>query len=79
MLTEAQKRDLANILHVAWGGYTELLGEPPHGTIPQLNALVELMRLDDFVRGIGNKAVAKFYAEGQGKEAAPEGAEGARG
>ena len=37
-----------------------------HGTLKQMQALVELMKLDSFVDGIANHAVAKWYAEGQG-------------
>lgn len=67
MLTETQKKDLANIIHVAWKRYAYLFGEPPHGTLKQMQAMVELMRMEDLVKGIENRAVAKFYAEGQGK------------
>lgn len=66
-VTNALKRDLAAILQIAWRRYTELLGEPPHGTLKQMQALVELMRLDAFADGIANHAIAKWYAEGQGE------------
>jgi predicted HAD superfamily Cof-like phosphohydrolase len=33
----------ASALVVAWEKYTHLFGEPPHGTVAQLQALVELM------------------------------------
>lgn len=42
---EAQKLDLARALHVAWHKYTGLLGEPPHGTLTQIRAMLELMPL----------------------------------
>ncbi len=64
-LTDAQKHDLACVIQSAWKRYTENFGEDPHGTLPQLKALVELMSLADLLTGIRNKAVAKFYAEGQ--------------
>lgn len=40
-----EKMDLAVALHSAWKKYTELLGEPPHGTLPQMKALVEFVHL----------------------------------
>lgn len=39
------KDELAKRLHTAWARYEALLGEPPHGTLKQLLALVELMGL----------------------------------
>lgn len=57
-LTNSQKVDLANALQVAWKRYVNLLGEAPHGTKAQVSALVELMNLDDFVKGIVNRAHA---------------------
>lgn len=57
-VTEPLKRDLATILQIAWRRYTELFGESPHGTLKQMNALVVLMKLDAFVDGIANHAVA---------------------
>jgi hypothetical protein len=37
------KDGLASAMHTAWRRYTDLFGEPPHGTLPQIKALVELM------------------------------------
>ncbi len=64
-MSDQQKHDLATALHVAWGKYVGLLGEPPHGTLPQLKALIELAPLQMLVEGIGNKAVAAWYSGGQ--------------
>jgi hypothetical protein len=52
LVTVARKRHLADLLHVAWARYVDLLGEPPHGTLLQIRALVELMKIDDFIDGI---------------------------
>jgi len=40
---EVNKDELASSLHAAWKRYVGLLGEPPHGTLPQIKALIELM------------------------------------
>lgn len=40
---DAEKRKLAADIQIAWWKYTELFGEAPHGTLKQLNALVELL------------------------------------
>jgi len=69
-MTAEQKTGLANALAVGWKRYTDLFGEPPHGTKEQLAALLELTQLDDLARGIGNKAIARWYAQGLGKESA---------
>ncbi len=71
-LTEAQRLDLAHAIEVGWHKYTSLFGEPPHGTLPQLLALLELAPLTDLTRGIRNKAIAEWYAEGQGKKQSAE-------
>ena len=42
-LTEYQKHDLAVALNIGWRKYSELFGEPPHGTLQQMKALVELI------------------------------------
>ncbi len=64
-VTDTQKAQLAIALHEAWKSYTKLLGEPPHGTLKQLSALVEFVHIEGMVSSIEKKAVAKFYAEGQ--------------
>lgn len=43
---------VAEKLHTAWGRYTELLGEPPHGTMKQLLALLEFAHLADGAKSI---------------------------
>lgn len=41
------KENLAAHLQIGWRRYVELLGEPPHGTLNQLRAMLELCRLDE--------------------------------
>lgn len=65
MMTERLKSELVTTLYDAWQKYAEVFGEPPHGTLKQLNALVELLALEAIVAEISNRAVAKWYAEGQ--------------
>ena len=60
-LTDSQKQDLANILKVAWIRYEAAFHEPPNST--QMRALVEYMRLDDFVRGIVSHAIDQAFAD----------------
>lgn len=64
-LTENQKLDLAKALQIGWRKYTDLLGEPPHGTEKQLAALIELVPLSSIIQGISQRAISLWYAEGQ--------------
>ena len=38
--------ELADKLHHGWKRYVELFGEPPHGTLRQIRAMLELCKLD---------------------------------
>jgi hypothetical protein len=42
------KDRLAMALQAAWAGYVELFGEQPHGTLPQMKALVAFVP-DSFI------------------------------
>lgn len=33
--------EMAKDLAIAWGKYTQLLGEPPHGTVTQFKAMLQ--------------------------------------
>lgn len=66
-LKEAQKHDLAIAIRLGWVRYTELFGEPPHGTEKQIKAMLELVHLEGLIRGIQNRAINLHYASGQGK------------
>lgn len=54
-LTDSQKSDLSVAIHLAWVKYRIFFGESPHGTLPQIKALVELMRLEVLLSGIRKK------------------------
>ena len=66
-VTDALKFDLSCKLEIAWRRYVDLFGEPPHGTMKQMQALVELLNINELANGVANHAIAKWYAEGQGK------------
>ena len=68
-VTDSLKRDLAVQMQIGWRRYTELFGIEPHGTMPQLLAMINLMHLDQLVDGIANHAVCKWYADGNGATA----------
>ena len=42
-MMDTAKDELASDIRHAWRRYTDLFGEPPHGTLPQIKALVALM------------------------------------
>ena len=42
-MTDIQKNQLAADLVLAWAKYAAALGEPPHGTIKQLRAMLEFI------------------------------------
>lgn len=56
-LTEPQKRLLAKNLHTAWSKYQTIFGEPPHGTLNQLNAMVEFLDATELIQSISKDAV----------------------
>ena len=49
MTTEPlDKQNVAAFLSDGWRRYTELYGEPPHGTIRQILAMLELSYMDQW-------------------------------
>ena len=46
-MSDEEKRKLAEAIHSAWTKYTGFFLEHPHGTLLQIRALVELMKLDE--------------------------------
>lgn len=42
-MTKKEEGQLAEALHSAWKRYSALFGESPHGTLPQMRALVHLL------------------------------------
>ncbi len=71
-LTEQQIHDLATSLQVGWRRYTELLGEPPHGTLDQIKAMLVLTPLESLILGIQNKVLAERRATEDRETAFPD-------
>lgn len=55
-LSDEQKSVLAEALQEGWRRYYRLFGEPPHGTLPQIKALVELVHIEDLISDLRKEA-----------------------